>query len=78
MGAAKRAHVDITSDGVERRIFPYLLRHSFATLAATSNPPVPIPVTQAIMRHTSSKMVLEIYAKAGALAIQEGLQNFAL
>ncbi|KFH03378.1 site-specific recombinase, phage integrase family protein, partial [Toxoplasma gondii VAND] len=50
--------------------------HSFATLAATSNPPVPLPVAQAVMRHTSSKMLLDTYAKAGTLVIKEGLKNF--
>jgi len=74
--AARRAKIDITSEGVPRRIFPYILRHSFATLAASSNPPVPLPVAQAVMRHTSSKMLLETYAKAGALLIKDGLRNF--
>ena len=75
-GAARRAGIDVDADGKPRRVFPYLLRHSFATLAATSSPPVPLPVAQAIMRHTSSKMLLETYAKAGALAIREGLELF--
>ncbi|PFH37943.1 site-specific recombinase, phage integrase family protein [Besnoitia besnoiti] len=74
--AAKRAGLEKTPDGDRRRIFPYLLRHSFATLAATSNPPVPLPVAQAVMRHTSSKMLLDTYAKAGTLVIKEGLKNF--
>ncbi|KEP66374.1 UNVERIFIED_CONTAM: site-specific recombinase, phage integrase family protein [Hammondia hammondi] len=74
--AAKRAALETTPDGERRRIFPYLLRHSFATLAATSNPPVPLPVAQAVMRHTSSKMLLDTYAKAGTLVIKEGLKNF--
>ncbi|CBZ52941.1 conserved hypothetical protein [Neospora caninum Liverpool] len=74
--AAKRASLETTPDGERRRIFPYLLRHSFATLAATSNPPVPLPVAQAVMRHTSSKMLLDTYAKAGTLVIKEGLKNF--
>eukprot|EP00920_Eleutheroschizon_duboscqi_P004132 GHVT01009560.1.p1 GENE.GHVT01009560.1~~GHVT01009560.1.p1 ORF type:complete len:251 (+),score=60.05 GHVT01009560.1:289-1041(+) len=76
--AAKRAGVEVTEDGERRRTFPYLLRHSFATLAASANPPVPLPVAQAVMRHSSSKMLLETYAKAGALVIKEGLKNFKL
>ncbi|KAL8449999.1 hypothetical protein Emed_002740 [Eimeria media] len=76
--AAKRAGIDETRCGEPRRIFPYILRHSFATIAATSNPPVPLPVAQAVMRHTSSKMLLETYAKAGALVIKEGLRNFKI
>mmetsp|Transcript_8755 Transcript_8755/g.25061 ORF Transcript_8755/g.25061 Transcript_8755/m.25061 type:complete len:576 (-) Transcript_8755:548-2275(-) len=73
---ARRAGVDVTEDGRTRRVFPYILRHSFATLSATFNPPVPLAVAQAVMRHTSSKMLLETYAKAGALVIRDGLQNF--
>lgn len=34
--------------------------------------------SQAVMRHTSSKMLLETYAKAGALVIKEGLRNFKI
>ncbi|XP_026189798.1 uncharacterized protein LOC34620592 [Cyclospora cayetanensis] len=76
--AAHRAGIDETRCGEPRRVFPYILRHSFATIAATSNPPVPLPVAQAVMRHTSSKMLLETYAKAGALVIKEGLRNFKI
>ncbi|KAL8271636.1 hypothetical protein Esti_004441 [Eimeria stiedai] len=76
--AAQRAGIDETRCGEPRRIFPYILRHSFASIAATSNPPVPLPVAQAVMRHTSSKMLLETYAKAGALVIKEGLRNFKI
>ncbi|CDJ56583.1 hypothetical protein, conserved [Eimeria maxima] len=76
LAAAQRAGIDELRCGERRRIFPYILRHSFATIAATSNPPVPLPVAQAVMRHTSSKMLLETYAKAGALVIKEGLRNF--
>ncbi|KAL8440226.1 hypothetical protein Efla_000352 [Eimeria flavescens] len=75
---ASLAGLDETRCGEPRRIFPYILRHSFATIAATSNPPVPLPVAQAVMRHTSSKMLLETYAKAGALVIKEGLRNFRI
>ncbi|KAF8822060.1 site-specific recombinase, phage integrase family protein [Cardiosporidium cionae] len=76
--AASRAGICTTDDGEQRRIFPYILRHSFATIAATSTPPVPLPVAQAVMRHTSSKMLLETYARAGTLIIKEGLNNFNL
>ncbi|CDI74331.1 hypothetical protein, conserved [Eimeria praecox] len=78
LAAAHRAGIDELRCGEPRRIFPYILRHSFATIAATSNPPVPLPVAQAVMRHTSSKMLLETYAKAGALVIKEGLRNFKI
>ncbi|KYN94529.1 tyrosine recombinase [Plasmodium reichenowi] len=77
-GAAKRAGLEISEDGKSRRIFPYLLRHSFATIAATSNPPVPLPVAQAIMRHSSSKMLLDTYTKAGNNIIRDGLDNFKI
>ncbi|GAW83296.1 tyrosine recombinase [Plasmodium gonderi] len=77
-GAAKRAGLEISEDGKKRRIFPYLLRHSFATIAATSNPPVPLPVAQAIMRHSSSKMLLDTYTKAGNNIIRDGLDNFKI
>ncbi|CAD2103682.1 tyrosine recombinase, putative [Plasmodium vinckei lentum] len=77
-GAAKRAGIEISEDGKKRRIFPYLLRHSFATIAATSNPPVPLPVAQAIMRHSSSKMLLDTYTKAGNNIIRDGLDNFKI
>ncbi|SBT82254.1 tyrosine recombinase, putative [Plasmodium ovale] len=77
-GAAKRAGLEISEDGRKRRIFPYLLRHSFATIAATSNPPVPLPVAQAIMRHSSSKMLLDTYTKAGNNIIRDGLDNFKI
>lgn len=30
------------------------------------------------MRHTSSKMLLDTYAKAGTLIIKEGLRNFTV
>lgn len=65
-------------DGDGRRIHPYVLRHTFATLAACSTPPVPLPVAMAVMRHTNSKMLLEVYAKAGALMVTAGLENFPL
>ncbi|SBT80617.1 tyrosine recombinase, putative [Plasmodium malariae] len=77
-GAARRAGLEISEDGKKRRIFPYLLRHSFATIAATSNPPVPLPVAQAIMRHSSSKMLLDTYTKAGNNIIRDGLDNFKI
>ncbi|CAD2103785.1 tyrosine recombinase, putative [Plasmodium vinckei brucechwatti] len=70
--------IEISEDGKKRRIFPYLLRHSFATIAATSNPPVPLPVAQAIMRHSSSKMLLDTYTKAGNNIIRDGLDNFKI
>jgi integrase len=72
------AQLDIDPTGAQRRVFPYLLRHSFATLAATSNPPVPLPVAQKVMRHTSSKMLLDVYARAGTMIMREGLTNFDL
>ncbi|GMH47649.1 hypothetical protein TL16_g00113 [Triparma laevis f. inornata] len=65
-------------EGRPRRVFPYLLRHSFATLAATSSPPVPIIVAQKVMRHSSSKLLLEVYARAGEGVVREGLSNFKL
>ncbi|SCM24450.1 tyrosine recombinase, putative [Plasmodium chabaudi adami] len=77
-GAAKRAGIEVSEDGKKRRIFPYLLRHSFATIAASSNPPVPLPVAQAIMRHSSSKMLLDTYTKAGNNIIRDGLDNFKI
>ena len=76
--ASRRADIEWDETGNKRRIFPYLLRHSFATLAATSNPPVPLPVAQKVMRHTSSKLLLDVYARAGALVMREGLDNFNL
>jgi len=64
--SAKAAGINIdVATGEPRRVFPYLLRHSFATLAATSSPPVPLPVAQKVMRHTSSKMLLDVYAEVG-------------
>ena len=75
--SASRAGVD-SHLGEPRRVFPYLLRHSFATLAATSNPPVPVVVAQKVMRHSSSKMLLDVYAKAGDEVLREGLGNFKL
>lgn len=69
--AAERAGID---EG--RRVHPNLLRHTFATIAATSG--VPLPVAQQIMRHTSPTMLLSVYAKAGALAMREGLEHFPL
>ncbi|GMI48926.1 hypothetical protein TrCOL_g8791 [Triparma columacea] len=76
--SARRASLYLDETGHRRRVFPYLLRHSFATLAATSNPPVPLPVAQKVMRHTSSKLLLDVYARAGALVLREGLDNFNL
>jgi integrase len=76
--AARSAKINIDESNEPRRIFPYLLRHSFATLAATSNPPVPLPVAQKVMRHTSSKMLLDVYARAGTMIMREGLSNFNL
>jgi len=75
---ARNAKLHVDEAGESRRIFPYLLRHSFATLAATSNPPVPLPVAQKVMRHTSSKMLLDVYARAGTMIMREGLNNFNL
>jgi len=71
--AARRAGID---RGGLRRIHPYMLRTSFASMAACGN--VPPIVAQKIMRHTSSKMLLEIYAQAGAQQLREGLENFPL
>ncbi|CDJ35397.1 Phage integrase domain containing protein, related [Eimeria mitis] len=50
-GLIRWSGIDELRCGEPRRIFPYILRHSFATIAATSNPPVPLPVAQAVMRH---------------------------
>ncbi len=71
--AAAAAGID---RGGSRRVFPNLLRHSFASMAASSG--VPIIVAQQIMRHSSSKMLLEVYAKAGAQQLREGLESFPL
>lgn len=71
--AAAKAGID---RGGERRVFPNLLRHSFASMAAASG--VPLVVAQQIMRHTSSKMLLEVYARAGRLQLREGLESFPL
>jgi len=76
--SAFNAGLSVDEVGNERRVFPYLLRHSFATLAATSSPPVPLSVVQRVMRHTSSKMLLDVYAKAGQLVMKEGLSHFCL
>ena len=78
MTSCYNAGLSVDEMGEERRVFPYLLRHSFATLAATSSPPVPLSVVQTVMRHTSSKMLLDVYAKAGQMVVKEGLQHFHL
>ncbi len=65
------------ADG-ERRIHMNVLRHTFATLAATSVPPVPLPTAQAIMRHSDTTMLLRVYTHAGVQVQREGLANFPL
>lgn len=64
--------------GIEDKLRPNVMRHTFITLAALSNPPVPIPVVMAITRHADSKMIAEVYTRAGALTMTAGLQNFPL
>ncbi|SBS97948.1 tyrosine recombinase, putative (INT) [Plasmodium ovale curtisi] len=53
-------------------------KEEFSPISATSNPPVPLPVAQAIMRHSSSKMLLDTYTKAGNNIIRDGLDNFKI
>jgi len=69
--AALRANIDPS-----KRIHPNMLRHTFATLAALNG--VPLPVTQHILRHSSPRMLLEVYAKAGRLNVHQGLDKFPL
>ena len=59
-----------------RRVHSNMLRHTFATLAAYYG--VPLPVAQQILRHSSPKMLLSVYAKAGRFSIASGLDNFPL
>ena len=59
-----------------RRVHSNMLRHTFATLAAYYG--VPLPVAQQILRHSSPKMLLGVYAKAGRFSTATGLDNFPL
>ena len=59
-----------------RRVHSNMLRHTFATLAAYYG--VPLPVAQQILRHSSPKMLLGVYAKAGRFTTSSGLDNFPL
>ena len=67
-----------TAAGIKARIHPNILRHTFITLAALSNPPVPMAVVMAITRHADARMITEVYAKAGAMTMLAGLGNFPL
>jgi integrase len=69
--AAAEARVD-----VGRRVHPNMLRHTFATLAAYYG--VPLPVAQHILRHSSPRMLLQVYTKAGRMGANFGLENFPL
>lgn len=52
---------DRIAAGIERHVTPYLLRHSFATLAWSLG--VPQEVARRIMRHTDNKMLDRIYCR---------------
>jgi len=49
-----------------KRVHPYVMRHSFATLAASSG--MPITTAQAVLRHTDLSMLWSVYVSWGAVA----------
>lgn len=49
-----------------KRVHPYVMRHSFATLAASSG--MPITTAQAVLRHTDLSMLWGVYVSWGAVA----------
>ena len=72
--AAERAGL---VDGV-RRIHQNVLRHTCATLMATSNPPVPLATARAVMRHSDETMLMRVYTHAGVMVMRDGLSNYPL
>lgn len=67
--AARRADI-------QRKITPYMLRHTFATLAWASG--IPEDVARRIMRHTDSKMLREVYQNPTPAQLAEKVAGFTL
>ena len=65
--AAKRA-------GIERRIYPYLLRDSFATIAWSLQ--IDIDVARRVMRHTNDKMLREVYCRPRPADLVKAVRAF--
>jgi len=65
--AARRA-------GIERSVTPYLLRHSFATIAWSVG--VPKDVARRILRHTDEKMLDDVYTRPRPAELAERLAAF--
>lgn len=62
--------------GIERKVTPYLLRHSFATIAWTLG--IDKDVARRIMRHTTTKMLDEVYARPRPEDLAKKLTAFDL
>jgi integrase len=59
---------------VKRRIYPYLLRDSFATIAWSLE--IDIDVARRVMRHTNDKMIREVYCRPRPADLVKAVQAF--
>ena len=57
-------------------MYPYLLRHSFATLAWALD--VPKDVARRVMRHTNDRMLDEVYTRPRPRDLVARLERFDL
>jgi integrase/recombinase XerD len=61
--------------GIERRVYPYLLRDSFATIAWGAG--IPLDLARRVMRHTAKSRVLEeVYCRPRAEDVALRIQAF--
>lgn len=62
--------------GISKNVTPYLLRHSFATVCGSLG--IEMDVARRIMRHTSTKMMKQVYARPRPADLAKKLAGFAL
>jgi len=61
--------------GIERRVYPYLLRDSFATIAWIQG--IPLDIARRVMRHTAdSRMLEEVYCRPRPEDVAKRIQAF--
>ena len=75
-GYRKALETALRRAGIGRRITPYQLRHSFATIAWAAG--IPKDVARRILRHTDSRMLDAVYERPSAAQLAARVSGLTL